>query len=405
MFQLSPRQFQYIVTQTPQGVFGQFLAVVLISPVLVRLGFPDANLYLWDTCATLLVAYRYLSFQRVFRGRDFGGAPLAASAVRRYVAPLFLLGVLWAVLFAKIVQQPATDAHFLAMVFGMGLSSAAIVTLGPAFGVYAAFSGPMLVTLVVAFLLRGDFLHVTAALFLAVGSVFALYTAYKYSEHFRRMQDMSEQLRETEIEALICLGKAGEYRDADTGDHVLRVGYSAYVLALAAGVPEAAAKNLMYAAPLHDVGKIGIPDSILLKPAKLTEAEIEAMRMHTHIGAEILKNSKSRVMRTARIVAISHHEKWDGTGYPYGLSGTQIPIEGRIVAICDVFDALVSSRPYKARWTDTEAIEFLRRNAGTHFDPALVELFIGEIPKVQAFGLRLDDHESATGLHPLVQLT
>ena len=405
MFNLTPGQFQYLVSQTPQGVFGQFLAIVLISPVLMRLGFPDTNMYLWDTCATLLVAYRYLAYQRLFRGRDFSAAPPAAQAVRRYVIPLFLLGVLWAVLFGKILQQPSTDAHFVAVVFGMGLSSAAVVTLGPAFSVYAAFCGPMLATLAAALVLRGDFLHVSTGLFITVGIAFALYTAHKYSEHFRRLEGMSEQLRETEIEALICLGKAGEYRDADTGDHVLRVGYSAYVLSLAAGLPEGEARNLMYAAPLHDVGKIGIPDHILLKPEKLTATEIEAMKMHTRIGAEILKNSTSRVMKTARTVAISHHEKWDGSGYPHGLSGTQIPIEGRIVAICDVYDALVSNRPYKARWTDAEAIAFLRRNAGTHFDPALVELFIAEIPKVQAFGLRLEERESATGLHPLVQLT
>ncbi|HKB59348.1 MAG TPA: HD domain-containing phosphohydrolase [Gallionellaceae bacterium] len=404
MLKLTPGQFEYIVSQTRQGVFGQFLAVVLVSPVLMRLGFPGPNMYLWDTCATVLLAYRYLSFRRLLPSRNVG-APLLRSSVYRYVIPLFLMGLLWAVLFAKIVQQPSPEVHFLGMVFGMGLASAAVVTLGPAFGIYAAFSGPMLVTLVVAFLLRGDELHVTAALFLAVGIVFAFYTAYKYSEHFRIMQEMTEQVRETEIEALVCLGKAGEYRDSDTGDHVLRVGYSAYVLARAAGLSEADAKNLMYAAPLHDVGKIGIADAILLKPEKLTEAEVEAMKKHTRIGAEILKNSRSRIMRTAKTVALNHHERWDGTGYPNGLAGDSIPIEGRIVAICDVFDALVSSRPYKMRWSDTEAIDFLRRNAGTHFDPTLVELFINEIPRVKEFCLRLDVHESATGLHPLVQLT
>ncbi len=405
MFRVTPGQFQYIVSQTPQGVIGQFLSVLLISPVLLRLGFPEANLYLWDTCATLLLGYRYLTFLRLFRGRDFSAAPPASSDLRLSILPLFLMGVLWSVLFAKILLQPVTEVHFLAMVFGMGLASAAIVTLGPAFGMYAAFSGPMLLTLVGAFLLHGGYLYVTAALFLAVGIAFAFYTAHKYSHHFRMIEGMTEQIRETEIEALVCLGKAGEYRDSDTGDHVLRVGYSAYLLAKAAGFSEVDAKNLMYAAPLHDLGKIGIPDHILLKPEKLTEVEIEAMKMHTRIGAEILKNSQSRVMKTARTVAVSHHEKWDGTGYPHGLSGSSIPVEGRIVAICDVFDALVSSRPYKARWTDAEAIHFLRSNAETHFDPALVELFINEIPRVKEFCLRLEDHESATGLHPLVQLT
>ncbi len=405
MFKVSAGQFEYIISQTPQGVLGQFLGVVLISPLLLSTGFPELNLYLWDGCATLLIAYRYLSYRRWYRGRDFSTAPVSQAILLHYVAPVLFLGILWALLFAKVLQQPSTEMHLLAMVFGMGLSAAATVTLGAAFGVYIAFAAPILLTLAGTFLANGTQIHITAALFLLVGTAFALYTARKYSHHFALMQEATEQLRETEMEALICLGKAGEYRDSDTGDHVLRVGYASYVLARAAGFSETDARNLMYASPLHDLGKIGIRDDVLLKPGKLTDAEIEEMKRHTQIGAEILKNSKSPVMQMARKVALSHHEKWDGSGYPAGLAGKNIPIEGRIVAICDVFDALISSRPYKHRWTDTEAITHLRQNAGTHFDPTLVALFINEIPKIKEFTLRLEVHESATGLHPLVQLT
>ncbi|HEY5993698.1 MAG TPA: HD domain-containing phosphohydrolase [Gallionellaceae bacterium] len=405
MLKVTSGQFQYIVSQTPQGVIGQFLTVLLVSPLLLRVGFPELNLYLWDACAALLIVYRYLSYRRWYRGREFSAGRPSRAAITNYVAPLFFLGTLWAVLFVKIMQQPSTEMHLLAMVFGMGLASAAIVTVGAAFGVYLAFALPMLLALIITFLANGTQIHVTAALFLLIGTVFALYTAYKYSHHFELMQDATEQLKATEFEALVCLGKAGEYRDSDTGDHVLRVGYSAYLLARAAGFSEEAARNLMYASPLHDLGKIGIPDHILLKPGKLTDEEIEEMKRHTKIGAEILKNSKTRVMQMAQVVALSHHEKWDGSGYPHGLSGKSIPIEGRIVAICDVFDALISSRPYKNRWTDAEAIAHLRQNAGSHFDPALVALFINEIPKIKEFVLRLEVHESATGLHPLVQLT
>lgn len=405
MFKVTPGQFEYIVSQTPQGVWGQILTVVLVSPLLLRIGFPEPNLYLWDSCVALLLAYRYLSYRRLCRGPGFGAAPHGRAAVTGYVIPLFLLGVLWAVLFAKIVQQPSIEEHLMAMVLGIGLAGAAIVTIGAAFGIYLAFVAPMLFTLIAAFLLQGSQIHVTAAMFLLIGVVFSFYTAYKYSLHFTIMQGATEQLRETEIEALVCLGKAGEFRDSDTGDHVLRVGYASYLLARAAGFSEAEAKNLMYASPLHDLGKIGIPDHILLKPGKLTQVETEAMKRHTWIGAEILKNSRTRILQMARTVAMTHHEKWDGSGYPLGLKGENIPVEGRIVAICDVFDALISNRPYKDRWTDTEAIAHLRNNAGTHFDPALVALFVKEIPKIKEFTLRLDEHESATGLHPLVQLT
>jgi len=405
IFRITPGQFEYIVSQTPQGVIGQFLAALLVSFLLLKGGFPEVNLYLWNICVGALLIYRYLNFRRLCRTRDFSANPPSASSVRNYVIAVFFMGMLWAVLFAKIIQQPAQELHYFAMVVGMGLSSAAIVTMGVAFGVYFLYVAPILLTLIVAFFFQASYTHVTAALFLVVGVVFSLYTAYKYSHHFQLMQDVTEQLRETEIEALVCLGKAGEYRDSDTGDHVLRVGYSSYLLAKAAGFSEADATNLMYASPLHDLGKIGIPDNILLKPGKLTEEEVEAMKRHTRIGAEILKNSQSSVMKMAKTVALSHHEKWDGTGYPHGSSGENIPVEGRIVAICDVFDALISSRPYKRRWTDGEAMDFLRKNAGTHFDPALVELFIKEIPKIRAFSYKLEDHESATGLHPLFQLT
>lgn len=405
MFKVTAGQFEYIVSQTPQGVLGQFLTVILVSPLLMSIGFPEHSLHLWDVCAALLIAYRYLSYRRWYRGRSFNANATSRTAITNYVAPLFLLGILWAVLFAKVLQQPSTEMHLLTMVIGMGLAAAAVVTLGAAFAVYLAFVSPMLFTLIATFLFHGTQIHVTAALFLLVGTVFALYTAYKYSHHFALMQEATEQLRETEFEALVCLGKAGEYRDSDTGDHVLRVGYSSYLLARAAGFNEDDARNLMYASPLHDLGKIGIPDNVLLKPGKLTEEEIEVMKRHTRIGAEILKNSKTRVMQMARKVAASHHEKWDGSGYPLGLTGENIPIEGRIVAICDVFDALISSRPYKDRWTDAEAVAHLRQNAGAHFDPTLVALFLNEIPKIKEFTLRLEAHEDATGLHPLVQLT
>jgi putative two-component system response regulator len=156
----------------------------------------------------------------------------------------------------------------------------------------------------------------------------------------------------------------------------------------------------MHASPLHDLGKIGIPDKILLKPGKLTDEEQYVMRNHTRIGAEILKPSQSKVMKMAMIVAFSHHEKWDGSGFPDSLSGENIPIEGRIVAICDVFDALISSRHYKESWTEAEAIDFLRQSSGTHFDPNLVELFIQNIPQIKEFSCRLEALGCSAHLQP-----
>ena len=142
------------------------------------------------------------------------------------------------------------------------------------------------------------------------------------------------------------------------------------------------AEQLKQAAPMHDVGKIGIPDSVLLKPGRLNENEYEHMKQHALIGAKILENSTSPLLQLAHKLALEHHEKWDGTGYPYGLKGEEISIEGRIVTIADVFDALTSKRPYKKAWSVEEALDLLKDEAGKHFDPQLVDLFIGQIDSI-----------------------
>lgn len=192
----------------------------------------------------------------------------------------------------------------------------------------------------------------------------------------------AEVLKETHIDLIQRLGRAAEYKDNETGMHVQRVSHYARIIALACGFNEQAANDLMMAAPMHDIGKIGIADNILLKPGKLTKDEYEVMKTHTHIGATILSDPKSDLIKLARSVAITHHEKWDGSGYPYGLSGNDIPIEGRIVALADVFDALTSERPYKKAWSIQEAIDHLKSQSGQHFDPSLVDILIAKLPQL-----------------------
>ncbi|WP_394236517.1 response regulator [Pseudomonas anguilliseptica] len=191
-----------------------------------------------------------------------------------------------------------------------------------------------------------------------------------------------DELRQTRLQIVQRLGMAAEYKDNETGLHVIRMSHFSKVLALAAGFSEAAAEELLNAAPMHDVGKIGIPDAVLRKPGKLDEQEWAVMRQHVEIGARIIGEHASGLLRTAQRIALSHHEKWDGTGYPNGLSGEDIPLEGRIVAIADVFDALTSVRPYKTAWSVEEAVGLLREESGKHFDPQLVELFIQQLPAI-----------------------
>lgn len=199
-----------------------------------------------------------------------------------------------------------------------------------------------------------------------------------------KVQERTAMLEKTRLQVIQRLGRAAEFKDNETGLHVIRMSHYSGLLAEAAGWAEAEVQLLLSAAPMHDIGKIGIPDAVLTKPAKLDDQEWETMRKHPSIGAEILGEEDSALMRLAHQVALTHHEKWDGSGYPTGISGENIPQAGRIVAIADVFDALTCVRPYKKAWTTEDAINLLQAEAGKHFDPQLVSLFVSILPQVES---------------------
>ena len=191
-----------------------------------------------------------------------------------------------------------------------------------------------------------------------------------------------DELRETRLQIVQRLGRAAEYKDNETGLHVIRMSHFSKLLALAAGCSPAWAEDLLNAAPMHDVGKIGIPDAVLCKPGPLDADEWATMRRHPEIGAEIIGEHPSGVLQLAREIALAHHEKWDGSGYPRGLAGEAIPLSARIVAIADVFDALTTRRPYKEPWPVQDALDHIAAQAGKHFDPALVALFAPLLPQL-----------------------
>jgi putative two-component system response regulator len=196
-----------------------------------------------------------------------------------------------------------------------------------------------------------------------------------------------------EREIVFRLSKAAECRDPETGAHILRMAHYSRHIAKHLGLSEADQELILEAAPMHDIGKVGIADHILLKPGKLDPEEFAIMQQHATLGYEILKNSESKVLQAGAQIALSHHEKFDGSGYPAGLAGEAIPLFGRIVAVADVFDALTSERPYKKAWELERAVAFLRENAGQHFDPACVEAFFAEWGEVLQIRSRFQDEE------------
>lgn len=198
----------------------------------------------------------------------------------------------------------------------------------------------------------------------------------KVTRDITERKDAEERLQAAFKEVIARLSAAAEFRDEDTGKHIERVGRYSELIAQRIGLPQKRSDLLRLAAPLHDVGKIGIPDAILLKPGKLDTQEFETMKNHAEIGHRLLTGSSAELLRLAATIALTHHERWDGTGYPRGLSDHAIPIDGRIVAVADVFDALTSTRPYKTAMPIPEALAILKASRGTHFDPEVVDAFL-----------------------------
>nr|CRH07480.1 Putative response regulator receiver [Candidatus Magnetococcus massalia] len=201
-------------------------------------------------------------------------------------------------------------------------------------------------------------------------------------ERTSELENALADLSASRQEVIHKLARAGEFKDTDTGVHIWRMAAYAKVLALETGLSEELACRLEEAAPMHDIGKIGIPDAILKKAGKLDDLEWQVMRQHTVIGARILQPSPSSLMTLAASIAEHHHERWDGTGYPHGLAGDAIPLEARIVAIADVFDALTMRRPYKEAWRVEQALEAIYADSGSHFDPQLVTCFTAALPQI-----------------------
>jgi putative two-component system response regulator len=237
---------------------------------------------------------------------------------------------------------------------------------------------------------------------LAIGTLGSLLVSYmaeiwqrELSDHYGAtledtVKERTAELYETQLEVINRLAQAAELRDDDTGAHIDRVGRYCERVALKLGMGSAEAERLRLASTLHDVGKIGVPDHVLLKRGELNSEEWEAMKAHTTTGAAVLAGSSSPLLKMAEEIARSHHERWDGTGYPAGLKGTDIPLVGRICAICDVFDALASRRSYKDPWPRERILKEIVRKRGDHFDPRVVDAFLEVVGEFEVGGADSD---------------
>jgi response regulator RpfG family c-di-GMP phosphodiesterase len=203
---------------------------------------------------------------------------------------------------------------------------------------------------------------------------------------------LNEELENTQKEIIYTMGEITETRSKETGHHVKRVAEYSRLLALKYGLSEQESEVIRLASPMHDVGKVGIPDAVLNKPGKLTPEEFDIMKTHASLGHEMLKHSTKKVLNAAAIIALQHHEKYDGSGYPVGLRGEEIHIYGRLSAIADVFDALCSDRVYKKAWELESVLEHLKNERGQHFDPTLVDIFLGNLDEFLKIKEQYTDH-------------
>ena len=324
--------------------------------------------------------------------QDLHFAPTASNEVMS--GPEVQANAIWTALHGLPLRSVPRAIDLLVIVllaFGPALAT---LRLRPLF--VALLAGPVAVAYAMAAQVAFEAGHVVAVALplasLAAGTGAMVVVSYMLEHRERRrfavhnevleerVRERTQELRETQLELIRRLGQAAELRDDDTGAHIERMSRLCERLALAAGMSPDEALTLRHASAMHDIGKIGVPDSILRKPGLLNGDERELMRQHTVLGAEILAGSRSALLQVAEVVARTHHERWDGTGYPAGLRGEEIPLAGRIAAVCDVFDALTSARAYKERWPERHALDEIVRQRGRHFDPRLVDLFVGLFP-------------------------
>ncbi len=375
------------------GIGGHFIIVLVVAFLFLNV-IPFSIILMGVGIHSFILVMRAYSAWYYFKIQTSINTSREISRWTKYYAiGAFLTGAAWGFSFLLFAYDQPPEYPFFLYAVILGLASAGIATLGTILSIYLSFILPMLTlfSLWLLFLDGQSYVIATPLLFVVLG--FNYFSARRYSANFNKAIMEKESAIQTKYEIIKRLSHASELKDNETGMHIVRMSYYAFLLAKQSGQDEKFSGDILYASAMHDVGKIGIPDHILLKNGKLDGEEWDTMKGHTTIGKMILEGSESKLIQLSERIAYSHHEKYDGSGYPNGLKGEEIPIEARITAIADVFDALVSDRPYKKKWSNDEAFAFIQEQAGIHFDPELVKHFIKLAPKIAPFQRSHKDKE------------
>lgn len=396
--QLNASRILYLSKMTHTSVLAQIVFSLLLATLIILSGIDENLVFTWLIIVYVILGIRYYSAKQFIKqDRLFFKIDDAfiRAQIRSRVVILFALSIAWSLsfVFLFMVEAPEHQSgyHMIAAIFTVGLIAGGITSLGTLRPVLFAFAIPMTATVAYLFFTQGDLFHIMSATATIAGVSFLLILSIFFSQKFDKSILQTQEIKDTELEIITRLAKASEFRDEETGNHILRMSYNCYLLSMACGFDKERAELMLYASSLHDVGKIGISDTVLLKPGKFTAEERLIMNKHPLIGANILGNSNSKLIKLARTIALYHHEKVDGTGYPHGLKGDKIPIEARIAAICDVYDALTSVRPYKKAWSNEQALAFIIDNTGSHFDAELVQNFQNIYPQILEYAQTYSD--------------
>lgn len=393
-------RLSYLSDQGKSSAVAQFVMSMVATWLFINANVTTLTSLFWFSCMAIIFIGRFVFSKKtleLIQKNDTVDDEKIQFLTRIHNLGIFASSIGWSIaifITMNMGEEPFTYGYqMMAVAFAVGIIGVAVSVLSATPTAFYLFAIPLAISTQVALIMTSDHSFQFAMIIgVTIGILFFISASRQFSKRFDESVKKNYIIEQRELELINRLAMASEYRDSETGNHVSRMSYACYLLALEAGFDQKHANLIRIASSMHDIGKLGISDEILLKPGRLNPAERTQIEKHTAIGADILANSESEMIQMAKRIAENHHEKVDGTGYPKGLKGYQIPTEAKIAAICDVFDALTSTRPYKKPWSNEKALAFIIENSGSHFDTQLVQKFMKIYPQIITYAKEHADH-------------